>query len=210
MKQNKKKLFFRLTPFSLLLHGLIILPSFLLQENLLVRVIQAAIFLTLSLFVNKKRHILFSIITFTSIVFFHLFTPHGELIYRLYFLRITSGSLETGIFKGATFIGLLSLSKIMIMKNLTIMTPGGPFSRLSAIIGKVFYYFEALKNAGERHKDKDVIRRIDMILMDVSTQTNTDEHPDRRTKERINKAGMTLITISILFHWGLFVVSYYL
>lgn len=202
----KKLIKIQFSPGVLFVHGLCILPAFLLQEVLFIRVFQTVIFIILTFFLpgtaaKKRKHLMFSLITFVFILVFNVFTPHGEVLYRLFSFPVTWGAIRTGIFKGTVFTGLLSLSKITVMKNLTLTGSAGK------MIGMVFYYFQKLNEIQGKYKTKNIIKRIDSILLDISTSRGSGNPVLKAKKRKTSGAGISLIILSVLFHWGLMIFS---
>ncbi|MBN2440007.1 MAG: hypothetical protein JXJ04_01635 [Spirochaetales bacterium] len=202
MGNSKKGSFFRLSPFAILAHGLIILPAFLLQENLYFRLFQTILFIVLSLGIKKKSNLVFSLLSFIFIVVFNVGSPNGEVLIHLFSFPITKQAIQTGIYKATTFIGLLALSKITIMPDLTIAGPMG------GMIGKIFYYFEQLKIVRKKHKSGDIFKQIDAILLEVSSFPDSSAVTEQKEKIRTSIAGIIVLALSVLFHWGLFCISF--
>lgn len=205
MQTTKEPPKIRFSPITLLVHGLCILPAFLLQEVLYLRVFQTILFIILTLFLNnspanKRKHLVFSFFSFLFILLFNTFSPHGEVLFKIFSFPVTRGAIQTGIFKGTVFTGLLSLSKITVMKNLTLSGPAGE------MLSKVFYYFERLKEIQGKFKTKDIIKRIDLILLDITALPDTDHPTLKGQKGTTSGAGIFLLSLSVLFHWGILIL----
>jgi hypothetical protein len=208
MQITKQRQKIRFSPVALLVHGLSILPTFLLQEVLLFRIIQTIIFIILSLSLEnsikgKMKTLFFSFFSFLFILVFHLFTPNGEVLYRILSFPVTLGAIHTGIFKGTVFTGLLALSKITVMKNLTLPGPAGK------MISKVFYYFNRLKEIQGKFKTKNPVKRIDLMLLEISADQDINNPAVKEQKIVTSCTGIFCISLSVLFHWGILILSWY-
>ena len=87
------------------------------------------------------------------------------------------------------------------MRDLTISGPIG------GMIGKVFFYFERLKEIQGKHKSKDIFKRIDMILLEVLSIEDSKSPETLKEKQPVSWMGVLLLCISGLFHWGLLGMS---
>ncbi|MBN2532216.1 MAG: hypothetical protein JXB88_04960 [Spirochaetales bacterium] len=197
------------SPVMLFIHGFCILPAFIFQKVLLFRVFQTILFIFLSLFhasssVDKRKQLVFSFFSFLFILVFNMLTPHGEVLFTLFNFPVTLGAINTGIFKATVFTGLLALSKITIAKNLSLPGPAGK------MVSKVFYYFGELKEVQGKYKTKDIIKRIDLILLSITPPPDTGDSVPIEQKLKTSRAGILLICISLFFHWGIFILSLYI
>jgi hypothetical protein len=208
MYRSKRFPGIQFSPRAMLVHGLVILPAFVLQENLFFRGFQTLLFVVLSLLYanfpgSKKKYLVFTILSFLFIVVFQIITPFGEVLLRVFMFPVTAGAVKTGIYKATVFTGLISLSKITIMKDLTL--PG----RAGEMFSRIFYYFKRLNELQGKFKTKDIIQRIDLILLDISA-LNPGSLSGRCEKQQSTSVPVIfLICLSVFFHWGLLVFSWF-
>lgn len=136
----------------------LVLPAYLLQPNLLVRILQVVLFAWLATVNGKRIKWTYFLIMVVSITFFHTLNPFGEVMLRLGPWTITRGALEDGLMRGFTIIGLVFISLFSIRPDLKL--PG----RLGGLLGKVFWYFERVFACKRRIRLHAVIESIDEIL----------------------------------------------
>ena len=136
----------------------LVLPAYLLQTNLFVRILQVLLFAWLATVNGKRIKWTYFVIMLVSITFFHTLNPFGEVLMRLGPWTITRGALEDGLMRGFTIIGLVFISLFSIRPDLKL--PG----QLGGLLGKVFWYFERVFASKRRIRLHAVIESIDEIL----------------------------------------------
>jgi len=206
MHTDKNLQVVRFSSITLLVHGLLLIPAFLLQKILIIRVIQTVVLLFLSMiaikpFLQKRRHLVFSFFSFIFIVFFNIFAPHGEVLFKIFSFSVTSGAISIGLFKATAFTGLLTLSRITVTKAV-------PFSGfLGKMIGQVFYYLDQLQKTQGKYKTKNIMKRIDLTMMDITASAENNMASPETEKHQTSIPGFILIIFSLTLHWGLLVIS---
>ncbi len=136
----------------------LVLPAYLLQSNLFVRILQVMLFAWLATVNGKRIKWMYFVIMVASITFFHTLNPFGQVLLRIGPWTITRGALEDGLMRGFTIIGLVFISLFSIRPDLKL--PG----RLGGLLGKVFWYFERVFASKRRIRLHAVIESIDEIL----------------------------------------------
>ncbi|MFP4643022.1 MAG: hypothetical protein ACLFM0_01575 [Spirochaetales bacterium] len=136
----------------------LVLPGYLLQANLFVRILQVMLFAWLATVNGKRIKWMYFVIMVVSITFFHTLSPIGEVLLELGAWTITRDALEDGLMRGFTIIGLVFISLFSIRPDLKL--PG----RLGGLLGKVFWYFERVFASKRRIRLNAVIESIDEIL----------------------------------------------
>lgn len=157
-----------LTPGRRFFAGMVLMIIFLVFKSLMFRSILTVLFLILVLLSGKRILWKNYILLIFFITFFNILTPWGEVLFTLGPLSITRGSLDSGLFKGITFTGLILISLVSIKKGLVL--PG----KLGGLIGKVFYYFERIFEQKHRLKRHDLIGTLDEILMEIYFESEPD------------------------------------
>lgn len=155
---------------NLFLTGLLVIPAYLLQSSLPVRVVQVLLFAFLADRAGKKIKWLYFVIMVSSITLFNLLTPFGRVLVSVGPLEVTSGALQGGLMKGFTVVGLVFISLFSIRSDLAL--PG----RLGGLIGRVFFYFEKILEGRRRIEPRRLIASIDDIL--ESIYGAEDEEPE--------------------------------
>jgi len=173
--------------------GLGTLPAFLFQQDLIIKISEAGIFILLNIFFRKKVRIFPPLIAFLSIVFMNLLSPYGKVIADAGFLRVTDGALESGIMKAGTFLGLLYLSKISVTRETAV--PG----RAGKLITETFYLFEQLTDEWKNIEEKGILQRLDRLLLTIDSKKK-EKLPETAEKS-INKFSAVLFALVFLGSW---------
>ncbi len=147
----------------------LILPAYLFQQNLLVRIAQVLLFAWLATVNGKRIKWNYFFIMVTSITFFHTLNPFGEVLLSIGPYTMTRGALRGGLFRGVTIVGLVFLSLFSIRPDLKL--PG----KLGGLLGQVFYYFERVFEGKKKIRVKAIIESLDEILWDLFIPGETVE-----------------------------------
>ena len=138
--------------------GLLILPAFLLQDLLWVKVALTFLFILLSTLTGKSFRLLPNLIILLSIVIINLFQPHGKVFLTLLRFPITQGALEVGLERAFTLIGMIYISRFSVKKGLVL--PG----RLGSLLGQVFYNFERVTESWRDLPKLPITQKLDRLL----------------------------------------------
>ncbi len=136
----------------------LILPAYLFQTNLAIRVLQVLLFAWLATVNGKRIKWVYFVVMVVSITFFHTLNPFGEVLARIGPYTITRGALRDGLMRGFTIIGLVFISLFSIRPDLKL--PG----RLGGLLGRVFWYFERIFASKRRIRVSAVIESVDEVL----------------------------------------------
>ncbi|AFG38033.1 hypothetical protein [Spirochaeta africana] len=151
----------KIHPQLLFLTGAAMVVLFLLQSNLLIRLIQVALFGMLATMNGKRIMWGYFLVMVGSITFFHLFQPAGEVLYRLGRFPVTAGALHTGLFKGLTIIGLVFISLFSIRPNLRL--PG----HVGGLLSGTLLYFERILEYRGGLRLHGLLDSIDRVLEEM-------------------------------------------
>jgi hypothetical protein len=193
-----------LTPRQKLIFGLIFIPAFLLQESLIVRFVQFLILISLFIFYGGRFRILPNIILFFGIVLAYTLQPAGKLIFMLGVFPITRGALFSGISRSLMLIGLIYLSRLSISSKLKFK------GTLGNLIGRVFYYFEAVtgwkndfnfKNIYKPGDSPKLIEYIDELLQYLETKEDNHYLKKDNHKEPFSLFAVILTFLFIVFSY---------
>ena len=208
----------------LLIFGLATIPAFTLQERPGIRAILSLLFLLAALLSRKRVRVIPALLFFVSIVFVHLITPTGRVIFELVGFPITEGSIIIGADKGLLIIGLVFLSRYAVRsKAMTRL-------RSESLLGETFTCFEALSEAFVRARERDpdtfgqqkrakakLIDWIDDLLISIykerSAHTGTADSVGTQAAERVetkktrfaDRSGFAIALFVVA--WGAFVVG---
>ena len=118
--------------------GLGMVPPHLLTENPGAKAVYVILFGLLALLAGKKIRLLYFLAFTGFMVFFHLLTPWGRVVMEIGRLRITEGSLRTGLGKALTLLGIVFLSLAIVRPELRL--PG----RIGRLVARCLCYFESM------------------------------------------------------------------
>ncbi len=186
-----------ISPSHLFICGLIIIPAFLLQQAMIFKVSQAFLFTVLCFLSNRKIKIIPVLLISISIIVSNLIIPSGKIFFYIGFFPITAGGLKTGIFKAATLIGLIHISRFSIRRSFRI--PG----EFGKTMGKIFYYFEKITEFKIFSSRSGFIKKIDFVLLSLQ-----DTNPkDVDARKITTSSGFCIIGSLIFFNWGLLLTN---
>ncbi|MEW5818001.1 MAG: hypothetical protein AB1798_21740, partial [Spirochaetota bacterium] len=86
----------------LLISGILVIPAFLLQRNIPIKVIQTAGYILLASLSGKPVKIVPNIIVFVFVTVINLLRPYWKVLLYLPLISITEEALELGINKAVT------------------------------------------------------------------------------------------------------------
>lgn len=128
----------RMPPNYLFFWGLVIMVTFLFQENLVIRIGESLFFILLAAARGKRFRPLPNLALALGVTVMHLLTPHGKILFSLGFFEVTQGALEAGLHRSFLLVGMVSISRSFISPRLTL--PG----RAGVLLKLTFSYFERL------------------------------------------------------------------
>ncbi len=177
--------------------GLSLIPGYFLIDWLIIKLLLVAVFAIMVTLAGKRIRYIYFLMMTGSITFFHLLTPAGRILWEIGPLTITDGSLETGILKGITLMGLVFLSLFTVTPSLQF--PG----KLGGLLGRMFYYFEEILDGRKHVKARDFIGSLDRILMEIfpPEALSDPELPEADTGRSYPLAFLYILPLEILV-WG--------
>ena len=183
----------------LLVTGLCIAPTIILQNDLLIKLFQVFLFVGLYSVnlvnkVNKKRLLLFGSFVFCiSTVVLNLFSPLGKVLVKIGPFPITEGSLNSGLSKGLTIIGLVYLSRFSVRSNLNI--PGA----FGSYISKTLFYLNCFAEEKKSIAHKDIFGSLDALFEKVY---NDKKYSRVVRSGKSSLYGVILLLVLILLNWA--------
>ncbi len=189
-----------LNAMHLFLTGALVLPAYLFQPLLAVRIVQVLLFAGLAHLAGKRIMWLYFAVTVFSIAFFNLLTPFGRVLVSIGPLTVTRGALEGGVMKGFTIVGLVFISLFSIRPDLRL--PG----RLGGLVARVFFYFERIIEGKKRIQARRLIASIDDVLEELYVPGAVAESAP---VERVvtTAMGYALMVAVLGLNWGLLLVQ---
>lgn len=187
--------------------GMLILPAYLLQSSLTIRLGQVVLFGVLTTVAGKRLQWFYFLTIILTITIFHLLVPSGIVLATINGFRITLGALRTGLFKAVTIVGLVFISLVSVRADLRL--PG----RLGSLAGKMFWSFEQIM---ERRGELDPRRPFisgDRLLFSLYDGLALMDESHARTAERkatasiSSSAGRATVLLVVAVQWLLLFVS---
>lgn len=185
--------------------GSLTIVAFLLQSDLIVRVVQVLVFAALATFAGKRIRWGYFLIMVSSITFFNLLTPVGRVLYELGPLRITAGALEQGLFKGLAIVGLVFISLFAVRPDLRL--PG----TFGGMLARLFYYFERVLDTRKRVSAAHLVDTVDEILLELyppGSAANRFGEGSEGSPRRTSRAGAILMTALVVGNWAAAIASW--
>lgn len=139
---------------------LLILPAYLIQDDLYIRIIQVACFFVLAKLAGKRVRITYFAILTVSVTLFELFVPWGKVLISVGRWQITQGALLRGIDKGLTVSGMVFISLAAVRRDLRF--PG----RVGAALGETLYRFEGIFEYRGKIDRRRFLSSLDELLFE--------------------------------------------
>ena len=191
-------------PVHLFVTGTLTIVAFLLQSDLLIRIVQVLAFAVLATLSGKRIRWGYFLIMVSSITFFNLLTPLGRVLLTVGPLRITEGALRQGLLKGFAIVGLVFISLFAVRPDLRLPgTFGGTLARL-------FYYFERVLDTRRRVSASQLVESVDRILMDLYPPGAGAPvaEPGQQGHAKTDPIGAIVLVSIVAASWALAIVSW--
>ncbi len=173
--------------------GLIIIPAFVFQPNLILLALEAVLFVILARISGKKIRLLPNLIMLAGVTAANLLTPFGQVLAEIGPLQVTEGAMTSGLQKSFMLIGLIYISRYSIRQGLTF--PG----RLGNLVSLVFYYFERITE-GERLGKEGLFTKLDQKIMALYS-SGSDVFSDDKNKTQHRAPHYIFSIILTLLIW---------
>ena len=180
-------------PGHLFVAGVLVIVCFLLQQNLVLRIVQVALYAALAVAAGKRIRWAYFVIMVASITVFNLFTPIGEVLLRLGPVTVTRGALMQGLLKGFAIPGLVFISLFAVQPTLEL--PG----RLGGLVARLFYYFERLLDGRGKIKLRGFVASVDGVLLDLDREESEPES-SQPAATRTSTLGFSILGALILLN----------
>ena len=187
--------------------GMLVLPAYLLQSNLVIRLVQVVFFGVLTTVAGKRLQWFYFLTIILTITVFHLLVPSGVVIATINGFRVTLGALRTGLFKAITIVGLVFISLVSVRADLRL--PG----RLGSLAGKMFWSFEQImERRGELEPRRPFVSG-DRLLFSLYDGLALMDESHARTAERkatasvSTPAGRAVVLVAAAAQWILLAAS---
>jgi heptaprenyl diphosphate synthase len=182
---------------ELFVAGLLMAFFFLFNRSLECRVIHFLFFCLLAWLSGKKNNVFVTVLVMAGIVFFNLLAPYGKVLTigasafggaatfgGAGWLRITQGSLLSGLDKALTLTGLLMLSRACggsacVKSNLKL--PGF----VGSLLGESFRLLELMRDRVKLINRKNIAAEIDAMLLEMDAAHTGDQEDTSKPKRSI-------------------------
>ena len=157
-----------ISPEHIFTAGILIIPSFIFQEDLVLKWLQVFLFVSLAFLSGKKIRIVPVLVMVSGIVSANLISPVGEVLFQLGSFPFTKGALFKGLEKSALLIGMIYISKFSVSSDLKL--PGGKKNILSL----VFFYFEKIMEGENSHTEsgqRNNLKKMKRIINPLRTDS---------------------------------------
>jgi heptaprenyl diphosphate synthase len=174
-----------------------------MQQDLLIRACVILFFMVLNALAGKKIRLLQFALVSAGIVLFNLVIPTGRVLFVTLGLPVTEGALKSGLMKATAMTGLIVLSQFSIRPDLRL--PG----RIGGLIGRSFFYFEAIMNERRKIDRKDIIGSIDALLLSVTAAGEPATPAQGRPSENPKgySRGLPALFILVAVNWIVFLLT---
>lgn len=182
-----------------LILGLLFIPAYLLQQSILIRCVQFIIIITVYILQGGKFRIVPNLILVSGITLAYTIRPAGKVLFMLLEFPVTEGALVSGLTRSFMLIGLVYISRLSVSSKLNFK------GRAGNLIGRVFYYFEAITESKRTFHFKDfykpgakrrLISYIDDLLISVE---NKDKQIKKLTTDKNIKSFLPAVLLSVIF-----------
>ena len=181
--------------------GLLLIPAFILQSQILIRSLQLVFFMMLSLFSGKRLRLVRSMIFVVFVTLFNLLNPAGRVMFTIGSFAVTEQALKGGLFKAMTFLGLFYISSFSVRRDIPLRgIPGFLASR-------TFGYFNLLLQ--ERAlKPKRLVESLDQILLNTYS-CSPEALPDTNSESssQTSAGGYVAVAFLVALNWCLTILS---
>ncbi len=188
-----------IAPRQKLILGLLFIPAYLLQQSLLVRCVQFVIVISVYIFQGSKFRIVPNLILFSGITLAFVILPAGKVLFMLFEFPVTEGALISGLSRSLMLIGLIYISRLSVSSKLNIK------GRAGNLVGRVFFYFEAITEGNRLFNFKDFYKKgmmgrlilyIDKLLIAVE---NKDKGIEVQITDKNVNSSFAAILLSVIF-----------
>lgn len=174
---------------------LFILPIFIILNNIYLRLSLVLIYLFFAKLNKKKVSLMYFLTMFTSIVFFNLLMPNGELLLKFWFIKVTKGALKDGVLHGLLIIGLVFISLFCSQKDLKIP------SKIGMLLSQTLLYYQLiLDKKKNKIKTGTILQDVDNFLDQIySYEATKNENIKRKTTKKGYAFIFLVILLNMLF-----------
>jgi len=141
--------------------GLLMIPAFLLQKNLIMMTAQVAFIMVIAVLKGRKIKPVPVLVVLTSVVLMNLLQVNGKVLFAIGSFSVTLGALKIGLDKALTLIGMLYVSQYMVSGRPKL--PG----KFGQLLSKQFLFFEHIVTSWKRPERGNFIESLDVVLEEM-------------------------------------------
>jgi hypothetical protein len=182
--------------------GIILIFPYLQTDSLIIKLFLYILLLLLVLISGKNIPLKRILILSASIIFFQILIPFGEVLFSVWKIDVTKGSLLKGIDKSLTFTGLILISLSSVSSMLGF--PG----KQGILLKKTLLYFEILFGSREKlSSEKGIINKLDLYLDNIFFGNIEAENKISKNITGLkNSKYRIIINISaVILFWGTYI-----
>ena len=180
--------------------GALLLPAFLFQQDVVIRVLQILLFIGLNAAGGRRIRVVQNLVFMAGIVLFNLFVPTGKVLLTVLGLPITEAALRSGLAKATALVGMIAISQFCLREDLRI--PG----RVGGLVGRSLFYFHRIMGMRARIDRKDVIGSIDTLLFEAQA-AGAAAVPPQELAERTTAPGAIALLAILAVNWAALVYT---
>ncbi|NQT60913.1 MAG: hypothetical protein HQ557_18250 [Bacteroidetes bacterium] len=183
--------------------GLLIIPTFLLQKNLILMAVQVAFVMVLAVLKGRKIKPVPVLVVLISVVLMNLLQVNGKVLFTVGSFSVTLGALKIGLDKALTLIGMLYVSQYMVSGKPKL--PG----KFGQLLSKQFLFFEYIVTSWKRPERGKFIESLDTVL-ETMEHIYPEADKSNGTTQALKAGSLEVVTESVfvLFMWASFIVGF--
>jgi len=182
--------------------GLLMIPAFLLQKNLIMMIVQVAFIMVIAVLKGRKIKPVPVLVVLTSVVLMNLLQVNGKVLFTIGSFSVTLGALKIGLDKALTLIGMLYVSQYMVSGRPKL--PG----KFGQLLSKQFLFFEHIVTSWKRPERGKFIESLDVVLEEMEhIYPDKDSFKSESNILYVKKIEALTETFFVLFMWAGFTVG---
>lgn len=182
--------------------GLLMIPAFLLQKNLILMVAQVIFIMVIAVMKGRKIKPVPVIVVLTSVVLMNLLQVNGKVLFTIGSFSVTLGALKIGLDKALTLIGMLYVSQYMVSGKPKL--PG----KFGQLLSKQFLFFEHIVTSWKRPERGKFIESLDTVLEELEQiYPDTDISNSETPILYVKKSEILTEFVFVVCMWASFIVG---
>ncbi len=182
-----------------LILGLLFIPAYLLQQSIIIRIIQFSVLIYVYILQGGRFRIAPNLMLILGIIFAYIIRPAGKVLFMVVEFPVTEGAFIAGLTRALMLIGLIYISRLSVSSKLNFKGTVGN------LIGRVFYYFEAITEGQGNFRFRDfykpgttgrLISYMDDLLISVE---NKDKYIEKSIVNKNMISSVPAVLLPVIF-----------